>query len=669
MAKRTASHSIRTPSAKGSGVGIPITHRLIAVLSVYQEAFHIANTLKTLDGYADEIHVFDGAYPPFPHDTKKPGSTDKTKDIVNAFPNTIWHPAESYRDQTHKRTRTLQIGKPGDYLIVVDGDERVFGLENLPLGDYDVGWVCNYSPLYDKPYRSPRVFRWRDGLHYAGRHSWIYDQEKKLFASHQHLTLHYQHLDLPVSIWNLRDWNGSSRESQKRHFRRGRNPVENSFKSENSVYKTRAKLVPHAQRAGRTSSCTWEIISQTEVHPKYTMICPFSRVWAIERWFDRFRELDFPKEETELLVIVDHNQNKFRDAVREEIKKSSSSLATAKLLFTGEAPPPERSKAHERRSRIIGNLRRFLCEARGEILLGAEDDTIPDVDAYPKLIEHLVKNPEVGFVQGTEVGRWSMPLIPHWSLGADYQGNLNEVSSGSYTGQDLVEIQGGGWYLFATYTDIFRAVDLNWENPVGPDVWCIWRICQMGWKCLGDWSINAEHFTQNYCLHPADGGLRFRHYTRTSDGGWKLRQGSAKHRIIPDRLASMVLPPKKKKVPQQKLRTLQRKHPPKERIVVLQNGDHPMRKTIAVCLPRRNVKIGSLLHSPPPLGGYFEMIDLVRARTLEKQGKIKIVRLEDYYGPDFQHSRILTTEHRTPPKNVVLPPEEEILWRDAPKPG
>lgn len=61
---------------------------------------------------------------------------------------------------------------------------------------------------------------------------------------------------------------------------------------------------------------------------------------------------------------------------------------------------------------------------------------------------------------------------------------------------------------------------------------------------------------------------------------------------------------------------------------------------IATCISRiRAILIGQLRHHAPPLGGPFEMTEIWRATELERQGKIKILKVEDYKGEPFTHSR------------------------------
>ncbi|MFI0609212.1 MAG: hypothetical protein ACH37Z_15140 [Anaerolineae bacterium] len=208
-----------------------------------------------------------------------------------------------------------------------------------------------------------------------------------------------------------------------------------------------------------------------------------------------------PWPQVQVLAWIDHNDPAFG---REVLGRLSAVGGNVQHYFTGE-PPAAEDDRRGRRNRITDAWRWFLQEATAPVILGAEDDTLPDADAYQRLLKHL----EAGAVgaQGTEVAR-QLPYVPHWSVGTD------EIRSASYSGRTVVPIQGGGWYCSAMVTEAARGCLVAGEDlPLGPDV-AFWRELARKGPCVGDWSIECGHFGETFHLHPAMSNLVQVHYHR-----------------------------------------------------------------------------------------------------------------------------------------------------------
>lgn len=207
---------------------------------------------------------------------------------------------------------------------------------------------------------------------------------------------------------------------------------------------------------------------------------------------------DLPWESVQVLAWIDHNNPGFGREVLGRLSLVELRGATVSHYFTGEPPAPEQDR-RARRNRITDAWRWFLDQATAPVTLAAEDDTLPDADAYPRLLRHL----EAGAVgaQGTEVAR-QYPYVPHWTVDAD------SIESGSYDGRPVVPIQGGGWYCSAMVTEAARGCLVAGEDlPLGPDV-AFWRELARRGPCVGDWSIECAHFGPDFFLHPALAELR-----------------------------------------------------------------------------------------------------------------------------------------------------------------
>lgn len=217
----------------------------------------------------------------------------------------------------------------------------------------------------------------------------------------------------------------------------------------------------------------------------------------VERWFSSFQGWELPHD-TEILCVVDSDDPAFaRDVI---------SRVDGKVRVTGNAKLGERAPAALRRARVKDNIRWFQEKAQGAVILGAEDDTIPDTpDAYMRLLDSLT--PDVGFVQGTEIGRWDSPIIPHWKITKE-EGKVVRTETGDRE-SGIVEIDGGGFYLFVCPTDIFKSIDPVWteDPPIPLDVDFVMKIQAKGYRCLGDWNITATHVTETGDLTIGKTGL------------------------------------------------------------------------------------------------------------------------------------------------------------------
>ena len=176
------------------------------------------------------ITVIDGAYSNYPH--TNPASTDGTLDIAETYGADVVRVKTAWPDQTDKRTLSLTLDP---IVFVVDADEIVRGWEELP-EDADVGWVRIESPLYAEPYWEPRIFRVRDGWHYAGRHHWIYDADGKLVTSHRREGEGYSHVRLSVTVTNHRDWRDPGRHREKVRYAEKRNAKEGAYRNESAPH-------------------------------------------------------------------------------------------------------------------------------------------------------------------------------------------------------------------------------------------------------------------------------------------------------------------------------------------------------------------------------------------------------------------------------------------------
>jgi hypothetical protein len=179
-----------------------VPKRLVACLNTWNDRPALEQTVPSWREAVDHVIVVDGSYPTTGERTL---SADGTREyLVSQFPSIefVDMPGTS---QCDKRTAYLERGQPGDYLIIIDADERLVRADSLDaLPDCDIGWVRIQSTLYAREYGQPRVIKWRAGLHYWGRHHWMYCYDR-LLCTHQYGGPGFVHRPINALLVNNRE--------------------------------------------------------------------------------------------------------------------------------------------------------------------------------------------------------------------------------------------------------------------------------------------------------------------------------------------------------------------------------------------------------------------------------------------------------------------------------
>jgi len=477
--------------------------RLVVGINVFNEAIHIAKAIESVINVADEVRVYDGAYKDYPH--TKPYSTDGTikivKELALKYKNIkLVEVTKPWNNQIEKRTAMFEGLQKGDYFLKLDGDEYITNPEIIrEYLNSDVAWAWAFSNLYPKPYMTARIFKYQEGLHYAGRHHWLYNGDNIFITSDQRMNLRFKHRDTPIRIFNFRDSSLLKRTANKRQFLLNRNPLEQEYKREDHVYqKPCGRLQLHEKRAERPRRKA--VIIREIDNPKYSFTGMISRPWAVDRYLKMVKNLELPKN-IEAIIVVDTQVGFAKRRIYEYFNKDERFLGV-KIIYTDNPRLPENSQVYLRRQRIISNWHLLMTEARGDIILASEDDSLPEPNAYIKLLDTLKKE-KADFVQGNIVARWSARICPAWRIfEKDNKPILVYNEKEKDTG--ISKIQGVGWYCFVAPADIVRkyAMVVDDKLPLGPDVRFGYELSRNGFKLLHRWDVKVEHFGQDFSLIP-----------------------------------------------------------------------------------------------------------------------------------------------------------------------
>jgi glycosyltransferase involved in cell wall biosynthesis len=108
--------------------------KIIAVIMVFNCGEVILDALKSIDGLVDEIHCFDSRWNSIPNEYGD-HSSDDTKALIEKFAITSKSKIE-YKElpsplwESNARTLSIEDIKEGDWIFVIDSDERVIEWDN-----------------------------------------------------------------------------------------------------------------------------------------------------------------------------------------------------------------------------------------------------------------------------------------------------------------------------------------------------------------------------------------------------------------------------------------------------------------------------------------------------------------------------------------------------------
>lgn len=239
-------------------------------------------------------------------------------------------------------------------------------------------------------------------------------------------------------------------------------------------------------------------------HPIITIFCPFTRTWAVEGWLENLAAVEHDPKLTNLCFIVDGDQSVIANQLR---KFAESRQYRSFHVKVNSDWHPNEVRLAVRRMRIAdvkNQSKDLIAETDGDIIIGFEDDTVFDrLKSFDRLIEPLMINEKVGFVEGVQMGRWGANMIGAWEV--DDVDNPTEVKT-LLPDKGYQYIAGGGWYGYATRRHLYMNCEYYTSSaqPYGPDLNFGIYVRRMGYKCIVDWDTVFGHRDYNKILYPDD---------------------------------------------------------------------------------------------------------------------------------------------------------------------
>lgn len=264
--------------------------------------------------------------------------------------------------------------------------------------------------------------------------------------------------------------------------------------------------------------------------PTIIIFCAFTRRWALDRWIEDLRSLNYPPNLINLCIIVDFD-GKYIIEVFQELVKNNGYRSFHYRLNDMWLPNEHRIAARRQRIAEVKNQSKdLIAKCDGDIVVSFEDDTVFTNLDLTRLIQPIRDNDTVGFVEGVQCGRWSIKLIGAWKV--------DEVKFPAYAHtllpgvEEYEQIDAGGFYGYATRKDLYLQHDYysSTNQPFGPDVNFGLYVRQRGYDCFIDWETIFGHNDYDKILYPVDdptarggkGMLESVSFTKSpEDGRWR----------------------------------------------------------------------------------------------------------------------------------------------------
>lgn len=265
------------------------------------------------------------------------------------------------------------------------------------------------------------------------------------------------------------------------------------------------------------------------MHPVITIFCAFTRRWALEPWLADLGKVRHDPALTNLCFIIDSN-DKYIDSV---LKRYASDHGYRSFHSVVNEYEPNEIRVGIRRARIAemkNQSKDLIAKTDGEYIIGFEDDTVfGNMESFDRLLNPLIENPKVGFVEGVQVGRHGVLMVGVWKTNLMlFDKPFTQIRTlfppDHPTDSTAYErIDGGGFYGYATLRHLYLNHDYYTatSQPWGPDVnFGLWLRSQQ-YDCLVDWRTNFGHNDNGTIAYPNTFPLTSVCYNKnTINGKW-----------------------------------------------------------------------------------------------------------------------------------------------------
>lgn len=226
-----------------------------------------------------------------------------------------------------------------------------------------------------------------------------------------------------------------------------------------------------------------------------TILLTVSRAEYLERVITAIELLECDKEDTNLLCIVDGDENLYLRARNLVNGTKFMQRLTVKANLDDNRSVID---VPTRRNRItaIHNQARGLIAHNDGYVLSVEDDTTFQPNALRKLLNVAKNERAFASAEGVELGRWGVPYVGAWKADDVYE--LNQITSipnliPVTVDTERTKIDAGGLYLCLISAELYKQHTFFCDNGLGPDVNFGIENRQLGFENFIVWQVPCVH--------------------------------------------------------------------------------------------------------------------------------------------------------------------------------
>lgn len=229
-------------------------------------------------------------------------------------------------------------------------------------------------------------------------------------------------------------------------------------------------------------------------NPDINVFVPFTRKWALTKFFEHLDNLDLPLSTTNFVFYNDTDNKEITDVLVEYLTNRSYYI-NGGLVYQSNSKPADEYDITKRRESIIDMREesKTLLNDDAPITFCLEDDTLPPHDAF----DVLLKQAQDGYdlVSGIQVGRHAKQMIGAWRVTPVKK--PTRVESIPYQAGGVVDVDGAGMYCYITTTSLYKAATYHSETEcLGPDVCFGLDLRRQGLRVGANFDIICGHNTK-----------------------------------------------------------------------------------------------------------------------------------------------------------------------------
>jgi hypothetical protein len=214
-------------------------------------------------------------------------------------------------------------------------------------------------------------------------------------------------------------------------------------------------------------------------------------------FFGALAASDVPRD-ARFVSYIDSNEPGLAEKVKGHLGQFR--FSETKIEVSGRAAPPAESPRLRRpRHALMREASKYLVDDGPLLLL--EDDTLIPPETFGPLSETKRR---CDWAIGAEVGRWGRHRPPGvWRLQLHKGRPIRKEAVMPAAGTE--EVDATGFYCVLTQGAIYRSMDfLTWNETLGHDVHCTWRLTQAGRRLMVDWRVECVHLGQEGPVYVRD---------------------------------------------------------------------------------------------------------------------------------------------------------------------